>query len=278
MEKARLEASKQSIVSVIQGEESKVDLATAQEKVSMEQATVDLHKRSDAAKIASLRSQRDKAQAEVDLTRHRLEQMTVRTPSSGVVTYLMNRSQGWINQQPFKVGDHAWPGGAIAEIPDPDTLQMEGKLDEVDRGRVDVGEEVQIHVDSLPEKTFDGKLTSISALTEIDFGEEWPPTRNFKAYGRLAHPDEHLRPAMNGNMDVIVRRIKDATSIPAKALFTHGGHPLVYVKAGDHYRAIAVEVTARNPDEVAVTGLPNNAQVATVEPRPDQLGSGGGGQ
>ena len=34
---------------------------------------------------------------------------------------------------------------------------------------------------------------------------------------------------MNGNMDVIVSRIPNAISIPAKAVFTRNGKPIVYV-------------------------------------------------
>jgi HlyD family secretion protein len=54
VEKARLEASKQEIVSRIQGEESKIDLGVAEQKLKVQEATVDLHKASNASKIASL--------------------------------------------------------------------------------------------------------------------------------------------------------------------------------------------------------------------------------
>src|SRR5262249_36278270 len=43
VERARLEASKQEIVSRLQGEESRIDLEIAQEKLRVEEATVNLH-------------------------------------------------------------------------------------------------------------------------------------------------------------------------------------------------------------------------------------------
>jgi multidrug efflux pump subunit AcrA (membrane-fusion protein) len=52
VERARLEASKQKIVSVIQGEESKIDLESAEAKLKVQEATVNLHQKSDEAKIA----------------------------------------------------------------------------------------------------------------------------------------------------------------------------------------------------------------------------------
>ena len=50
-------------------------------------------------------------------------------------------------------------------------------------------------------------LVAISPLTEQTF--EWPRTSSFRAYGHIRQPDPRLRPAMNGNMDVIVSRIPE---------------------------------------------------------------------
>src|SRR5262249_15171645 len=87
------------------------------------------------SKIASAKRQRDKAQQDIDITKERLARMEVRAPSSGVIVYLPNLSQGWINAKPFKVGDQVGSGSAIAEIPDISKLALKGKLEEIDRGR-----------------------------------------------------------------------------------------------------------------------------------------------
>ena len=267
VEKARLEASKAEIVSALQGEESRIDLGLAEQKLRVQEATVNLHATSDSAKTASLTRQRDQAQTEVDLTNHRLSQMELKTPLSGVVMYMQNYSQGWTNAKPFQVGDQVWPGGVVAEIPDLATLEMEGKVEEIDRGRIEVGMETRVHIDSLPELTMPADLAGISPLTEQSF--EWPRTSSFRAYGHIRQPDSRLRPAMNGNMDVIVNRIPNAISVPAKALFTRNGKPIVYVSEKGGYRAVEVELLARNPDEVAVKGIKAGTLVTTVEVKPD---------
>jgi multidrug efflux pump subunit AcrA (membrane-fusion protein) len=267
VEKAKMEASKAEIVSKLQGEESRIDLGLSEQKLRVQEATVDLHATSDKAKIASMTRLRDQAQGEVDLTNHRLTQMELKTPLSGVVMYMQNYSQGWNNAKPFQIGDQVWPGGVVAEIPDLTTLEMEGKVEEIDRGRIDVGMETRVHIDSLPELTMPADLTAISPLTEQSF--EWPRTSSFRAYGHIRQPDPRLRPAMNGNMDVIVSRIPNAISIPAKAIFTRQGKPIVYIAGKDGYRAVEVELLARNPDEVAVKGIPAGAMVTLVEVKPD---------
>lgn len=263
VERARLETSKVEIVSRLQGEESKIDLATAEQKLTVQQATVQLHEASNKARIASLTRQRQQAQAEVDLTKERLAAMELKAPISGIVVFLSNFSQGWMNAKPFKVGDQAWPGGALAEIPDLATLEMSGKVEEIDRGRIAQDYDVNVRVDALPELTLPAKLGLISPLTEQSF--EWPPTRSFKGYAQLGKGDPRLRPGMNGSMDVVVSRIPGAISIPAKAVFTRHGKPVVYVSEKGKYRPVEVKVDARNPDEVAVTGITAGAMVAMVD-------------
>jgi multidrug efflux pump subunit AcrA (membrane-fusion protein) len=223
-----------------------------------------LNDASSRAKVASLTRARDKAKDEKELTEYRLSQMELKAPITGVIHFLPNYSQGWMNAKPFKVGDQVWPGGALAEIPALETLEMEGKLDEIDRGRVAVDREVRVRLDALPEITFPAKLAQISAMTVM--GWEWPPTRTFRGLAKLEKIDRRLRPSMNGAMDVVVDRIPGAISIPAKALFTKGGKPVVYVPGPSGYQPIEVQVLARNPDEVAVKGIAEGTKVAIIEP------------
>lgn len=263
VEKARLQASKTEIVSKIQSEEDVIDLGMAQEKSKVQQATVELHQASDRAKIASLTRLRDQAKADVDLTKSRIAQMEIKAPLSGFLVFLPNYSQGF-NAKPFKIGDTVGAGQPIGEIPDLSTLDLDAKVEEIDRGRIAVGQTAQVHVDSLPELPLPAKVDQISLLAEQGF--EFPPTRNFHAYAALTHPDPRLRSGMNGGLDIIVDRVPKAISIPAKAIFTRDGKPIVYLADHGHYKPKEVQVLARNPDEVAVAGIAPGSMVALVDP------------
>jgi multidrug efflux pump subunit AcrA (membrane-fusion protein) len=120
-------------------------------------------------------------------------------------------------------------------------------------------------VDAFPEQTISARVSAISPLTLVTFGE-WPPVRSFHVYAEIQKPDPRLRPDMNGSMDVITSRIPNAISVPGKAVFTRDGKPVVYVAQKDgSYRAVNVEIVARNPDEVAVRGIPENSLVSLTE-------------
>lgn len=262
-ERARLEVSRSEILSAMQAEEKKIEYELAKDKLRVKEADANLIRAQNEAKAAGLRASAAKFQAEVELTKKRISQMEVKAPSSGVVNYLMNYSQGWMNAKPFKVGDNVWPGSSVAEIPDLASLQLKGKVEEIERGRLTVGLGVRMLLDPFPEKPFPGKLAEISPLAEQNF--EWPPSRNFRAFASFNEIDTRLRPGMNGRLDIIVDRLPSAISVPSKAIFARNGKPVVLVVSERGMQPATVEVLARNPDEVAIKGVPAGTKVALVD-------------
>ncbi|HUX68227.1 MAG TPA: efflux RND transporter periplasmic adaptor subunit [Terriglobales bacterium] len=266
VQSAELDASKAAILSPIDGAESRLALGMAREKLKVEQATIAAHRASNAAKIASAQRLRDKARADLELVQRQLRQMVLASPLTGVVNYLTNYSQGWLNAQPFKVGDSVWPNATLAEIPDLSSLEVLAKISEVDRGQVAVGQAVRMRLDALPELALTGQVTAVSALAEADFGSVWPPPKVFRLVARLDHLDRRLRPDMNGSVDIVTQRIPDAISVPTAAIFTRQGRPVVYVERGGRFQAEAITVQARNPDTAAVKGVAAGARVALQDP------------
>lgn len=264
VEHAKLEVLKAGILSPLEAEKNKIELGLSEKKLDIQKAKNDFGTTSGEAKIASLKRALDKAKDELELTDYRLKQMERKAPIDGWVNYLPNYSQGWMNAKPFKVGDQVWPGAAMAEIPDLGSLEMEGKIEEIDRGRITLGQEVRVRIDSLPEAVFPAKLAMLSPMTVMSW--EWPPTRTFRGFGKLDKVDPRLRPSMNGAMDVVINRVPGAISVPAKAVFTVQGKPTVYVAENGKYRPQEVAVLARNPDEIAVKGLRQGMSVALIEP------------
>lgn len=262
-ERARLEVSRSEILSAMQAEEKKIEYTLALDKLRVKEADAALIKTQNEAKAAGLRASVAKFLAEVELTKKRIGQMEVKAPSSGVVNYLMNYSQGWVNAKPFKVGDNVWPGSSVAEIPDLSSLQLKGKVEEIERGRLKTGLSARILLDPFPEKTFPGKLAVIAPLAEQNF--EWPPSRNFRAFASFDEMDSRLRPGMNGRLDIVVDKLPDAISVPAKAIFARNGKPVVLSVTDRGVQPVTVEVQARNPDEVAIKGVPAGTKIALVD-------------
>jgi len=265
VERARVQANLAAIESRIKGEQLKVDLLIAEQKLKAQQATVAQHEASNKSRIASLTRQRDQVQADVNITKARIAQMELKAPSTGLLTFNLNYSGVMSSSEarPFKIGDNVGSGMSLGQIPDLNTLEMDAKLEEGDRGRVALQQDVVVRIDALPELSIPAKISKVSALAELSM--EYPYNRSFRAAAAILKPDSRLRPDMNGGMDIIISRIPNALSVPAKALFKRGGKPIVYLAENGRYRAIEVEMLARNPDEVAISGAPEGATVTLVD-------------
>ena len=65
---------------------------------------------------------------------------------------------------------------------------------------------------------------------------------------------------MNGGMDIVIRPLMPAAiSVPAKAVFTREGKPVVFVAQRRYLPRNVVQLLARNPDEAAVSGASRRA-------------------
>jgi len=264
VDKSRLGTAANEFVGRLQAEEARIDLGVAEQKLKVQEANMALHTATNTSRMASLTRQRDQAKADIEVTQRRMAQMEIKAPLSGVVVFVSNYNQGPLNAKPFKVGDNVYSGMNLAEIPDMSSLAMDAKVEETDRGRIRVGKDVRVRVDALPELQIPAKITQISPLAELS--TDYPPTRSFRAYAALQSPDSRLRPGMNGGMDIVIDRLPKAISVPAKAVFTRDGKPVVFVAERGAYHAMVVQLLARNPDEVAVAGVPAGAMVALSDP------------
>ena len=265
VELANIKTATNEFISRLEAERNKIDLTVAQQKQNVQQATSDQHKVGDEAKLSGLKRQADQAQLEVDLLKSRLERMEVKAPLAGYWIVNANYNGGVGNTAaPFKIGDNVSAGMNLAVIPDMTSLVLDAKVEEIDRGRIKAGDSVRVRVDAVPELIIEAKISQISPLAELSL--EGAIARSFRAYAALQNPDPRLRPGMNGGMDIVIQRIPNAITVPAKALFTRAGKPIVYLSEKKTFRAVEVEVLARNPDEVAISGIPADGVVTLVDP------------
>jgi HlyD family secretion protein len=263
VELAEIKMATNEFVPRLDAERNKIDLDTAVQKLRALEATVNQHVVSDKAKLASLKRQLDFAKAELEIAESRLQRLELPAPLGGF--WIVNPNYQGTTSQPFKVGDAVTGGMSIAVIPDMTSLMLDVKIEEIDRGRIRSGADVRIKVDAVPELTISAKLTAISPLAELSL--EGVISRSFRGYAAIPNPDPRLRPGMNGGMDIVIDRLPNAISVPTKAVFTRAGKPVVYLSEGEgRFRAVAVEVVARNTEEAAINGLMEGAIVALVEP------------
>jgi HlyD family secretion protein len=268
VERAKLEASKAEILSEIEGAKNRIDVTVAEGALGQVKTTVNSRGISHGADLDRLAEKKDKTIRDVDLAKGYLSKMVIRAPNDGIVNILPNfRSGGSFGQSPppFKEGDRAWTGAAIAEIPDLSEMRIELSLEEVDRGKLKLGQRVNMRVDAIPEKDFTGDLDFISPIASLVFKGMGLTEKRFPARATLKKLDPRLRPGMSATAEIIIERHPNALLIPARASFTSNGKPAVYVQKGQSFSIRTISVGQRNEDDIVVLKGLQEGELVTLE-------------
>ncbi len=269
LQSAKLDASKQEILSKIDGAEANLKVEDAQQKLTDAEAKLKTDKESDAADIEDKKQKRDRQAYAVQQDQRSLAALTLRAPLNGLVTLLTNwRAAGPMgNGQPFRQGDRAWPGAPIIELPDLSTTEVTGRIDETERGQVQTGQTATIRVDAIPDREFAAKVRDISTIASMDFTSGWPFPRNFSMDFSVSKTDPRLRPGMSANIRVAVDRVANGIVVPSQAVFEKSGDSVAYVLHGSRYTQQAVEIERRSGDRVLIAnGLQPGDRVALRDP------------
>lgn len=265
-EKARMDASKQEILSAIDGEQAKLKVVDAEETQKAAQAKLKADRLSATADLASKKEKLKQTEFQMHQDETSLESLTLRAPLDGVIA-LQSHWQPQGPPTPFKPGDRAWPGAAIAELPDPTSLKISARVEEAERGQLKVNQTAEIHVDAVPDRTFAGRVEAISPTASLDFNAGWPIPRNFSVDVTLPENDPRLTPGMAATIRVGVAKIPDGIVIPVSAVFRKAGRAVAYVQRGSKFEEIPVEVSRRNTEEVLLArGLQPGERVALKDP------------
>ncbi|MDQ2948967.1 MAG: efflux RND transporter periplasmic adaptor subunit, partial [Acidobacteriota bacterium] len=239
VERAKLEASKAEVLSDIEGAKNRIDVGVSEGDLSQVKTTIDSHKTVQDA----------------DRAKGYLSKMVLRAPNDGIVNILPNfRSSGSFGSSPppFKEGDRAWTGAAIAEIPDLSQMRLDLKLEEVDRGKIKLGQKIRVRVDAIPDKEFTATLDWISPIAAVIWKGMGLTEKLFPARATLAKLDPRLRPGMTGSAEIVIENYSNVLLIPARASFLSNGKPAVYVQKGQDFQIRQIEVGKRNESDIMI--------------------------
>ena len=142
-------------------------------------------------------------------------QLAANTAADTVEDYkIESQIMGTVIEKNFKAGDkvEGMSSGSLAVIYDMSYLKMEIPVDELDIGKVAVGQEVEITADALPGETFLGVVDKVAIRgNTIGGATSYPVTVILEEYG-------NLRPGMNVSAKIIGERVNNALCIPLDAV------------------------------------------------------------
>jgi HlyD family secretion protein len=265
LESAKLEAGKQEIISAIDGEKAELKVSDAEQKLRDAEEKQKSDRLTNQATINSSIQSSKKAAFDLQRSQDSVGKLTLRAPVDGMISLV----QAWRGNMvaTLKLGDRAWPGAAVAEIPDVSTLRVEARVDETERGRLRVNQPVNVQLDAIPDKQFTGHIDQISPIASTDFTGGWPFRRNFSLEVLLDQSDPRIRPGMSAQINIVVEKIAKAITIPAQSSFQKSGRTVVYVLQGSNFEEKEIEIGKRSGDQIMVSkGLRVGDRVALKDP------------
>ncbi len=185
-------------------------------------------------------------------------------PSPAVLVFSLNYAQGWDQRQTLQSRRQRIFRHGPRRDSRPRHPGDGRKVEEIDRGRIAVGNDVLVRVDSLPELTIPGRIRQISLLAEtklrIPAHSQLPGLRLDRPPRLAPAPRHERRHGYRHQADSECHQHSFEGAV-------HAGWQARRISSlqGGRYRPTEVQVTARNPDEVAISGIPAGAMVALVD-------------
>jgi HlyD family secretion protein len=278
--RAEFKVQGNELLSAIEAKKNLIDLEDAKRRYEQLQRDIQSRASSDAADLAVQTLARTRAEMSMKLAQQNIENMTWKSSADGVVVLAQNLdslgSGGRISISEipeFKEGDQTYPGRIIGLIQGTDELEISSKVLETDRANLNIGQPVDICMDSMPLKTYSGRIKSMattatdaaSASTTADILEALS-TRSFDAVFEVDGKGGNFFMGVSVRMIIKGNAMKNALSIPRQAVFQKNSKPAVYVRRGEGWESREIRIKYLTESRAVLDGLEENAEVAMVNP------------
>jgi len=187
------------------------------------------------------------AEADAQLMQARLSKMEIRAPFSGT-----------IGLRQVSVGDYVKEGQDMVNLESLDPLKVDFRVPELAHSHVRDGQPLQLTLDAIPDKTYEGKVYAINPLIDAN-------GRAIVIRAQVPNRDGRLRPGMFARVRLFISGTKDALVVPEEALFPLGDDKFVYKVVQGKAQRQKIEIGQRREGRVeVVNGLAPEDVVVTA--------------
>ncbi len=201
-------------------------IVTAQAKLDKDRADLALLIDPDDGKIEDLRYDVASAIADLESARADLEELNILAPFNGIIAGVA-----------VSAGDEIVAGKTAIVIAQADVFELEGSVDEVDVLMLQVGDEVNVRLESMPGQVLSGRLSEISPFGSSSevfetsmFGASSSNIVTYPVKIETRPPNgAELVDGLTAVADVVIRVEEDVLMVPIQALLGSVSAPAVLV-------------------------------------------------
>jgi HlyD family secretion protein len=212
------------------------------------------------AQVAQSKAQVAQAKAALDDASENLQYATITSPMNGVVLS-KDVEVGDAVSSILVLGSQAT---LVMTLGDTSEVYVLGKVDEADVGKVYLGQDARIVVESFKDRKFEGRVTKIAPL-----GQEKDNVTTFEVRVSIQNPGGELRANMSANAEIILEEKKSVLLIPEGAvIFDKGNGASVEVpdtKGPDGRTKLAVKLGITNGVKAEVLSGLNEGQKVILQ-------------
>jgi len=200
---------------------------------------------------------------EIKTARARVEQMESNLQLAGVQlgrTYITAPYSGIITELFVEEGELLSIGTQVLEMADESTMEVDAVIDEVDVGKLRIGQDVKLTFDAFKEKQSLGKILEISPY--ITTTKEQNRTVNIKV--GITTGQDGILVGMSTDVEVITGRAKDVLYLPTNAIIEKADGQFVFVAEKGVAREKRIKTGLSNWDtSEVIEGLREGDEVIT---------------
>jgi Membrane-fusion protein len=207
--------------------------------------------------------------AQLDVTNKQsvIDALTVKAPIDGMVFNIQaavgdvvgTTSSSSSSSRTSTTASSSSSGNTLASLENKSALQVNISVDELDIGKVQIGQDVNIAVDAFKDKTFKGKVSYIAPTGTVSSGVASFPVRVD------VENSDGLKTGMTSNVTIIVSSKENAVLVPLEAVIDSRGKKYVRVKEGDTVTQKEVTLGLVNTDSAEVVSGLNEGDKIVIQ-------------
>ncbi|MEJ6475416.1 efflux RND transporter periplasmic adaptor subunit [Pseudoalteromonas piscicida] len=231
---------------------AQIDFTIAQNDLQLANSKLAFHRNNKELSIQLAKSKVARMDAEVKELQRDIARLKVKAPMDGIVAYRANRE----GEKP-STDESVQFGEPVIELSVLEQMQVKAQINESDFGRIAIGQQAKVTIDSANSLVVTGTLIEIGkAFREKSYQDR---SRIVDAIIQLDEVDtERLRPGLTARVEITTAKVDNALTVPLSAIRQRDNRYLVTTTEGEQ----EVEVSHTTATLAVISsGLSNGAEV-----------------
>lgn len=193
----------------------------------------------------------DKAVTDVEIAHEAVKLATMITPIEGIVTHI---------DVPI-AGVNITPATATFTIANPALMVFEAEIDEVDIGKIRLGQTASLTLDAYPEEAIAGEVAKIAFQSVATSGGG---TAFLVEVILPENINQKFRVGMNGDLDIVVDQKENVLVVPSEAVRYENGQAFVAIWENKQSKTVRVTTGLETENNIEIIEGLNENQLVVI--------------